>query len=212
MRSPSAAATNSSLALTGGLLRTLNLCGNWRACLAHEIAHIAHNDTRVMALADVISRLTRAMSYIGLLLLLVNLPLLLGNGEGHSLAAGDPADRRAHCRHAAAIGLVAHPRVRRRSGSGPADRRRRLALVSALEKMERRSGRMWEEIFLPGRRIPGPSVLRTHPLTEDRVSRLRALRTPSGPELLLSDDGTAHHGSVPEVPRRPRHRWSGIWY
>lgn len=201
---------DSSLALTGGLLRTLSL-RELAGVLAHEIAHIAHNDTRVMALADVISRLTRAMSYVGLVLLLVNMPLLLTNGAGIPwllviLLIAAPI--------VGTLLQLALSRTREFDADLEAVRLTRdpLGLVSALEKMERRSGRMWEEIFLPGRRIPDPSVLRTHPLTEDRVTRLRALQEPPGPELSLPDDGTAHHGSVPEVPHRPRHRWSGIWW
>jgi heat shock protein HtpX len=42
-------------------------------------------------------------------------------------------------------------------------------LASALAKLERRTGRFWEEMFLPGRRIPEPSLLRTHPPTEERI-------------------------------------------
>ena len=50
-------------------------------------------------------------------------------------------------------------------------------LVRALVKLERRVGRFWEEILLPGRRIPEPSLLRTHPPTESRIRRLRDLVT-----------------------------------
>ncbi|MAS14355.1 MAG: peptidase M48, partial [Nitratireductor sp.] len=60
-------------------------------------------------------------------------------------------------------------------------------LMRALSKLERRVGRFWEEILLPGRRIPEPSLLRTHPSTESRIARLReltALATPQYPALL----------------------------
>lgn len=50
-------------------------------------------------------------------------------------------------------------------------------LASALVRLERRTGRFWEDMFLPGRRIPEPSLLHTHPPTEERVRRLQA---PSG--------------------------------
>jgi heat shock protein HtpX len=59
-------------------------------------------------------------------------------------------------------------------------------LASALLKLERRVGRVWEEMFLPGRRIPEPSLLRTHPPTDARVRRLRAL---SGPRRPVSPSG-----------------------
>ena len=47
------------------------------------------------------------------------------------------------------------------------------------ERLERAQGRLWENILLPGGRIPNPSVLRTHPLTADRVARLMALKAAS---------------------------------
>ena len=49
-------------------------------------------------------------------------------------------------------------------------------LASALQKLERVQGRRWENMFLPGGRTPDPSVLRTHPLTADRIARLKALK------------------------------------
>ena len=50
-------------------------------------------------------------------------------------------------------------------------------LVSALRKLERYQGRFWEDLAfpVPGRRIPQPSLLRSHPTTEERVERLLAL-------------------------------------
>lgn len=51
-----------------------------------------------------------------------------------------------------------------------------IGLASALEKIERSQGRLWETIFLPGRRVPDPSLLRTHPDTQERMRRLLSLR------------------------------------
>jgi heat shock protein HtpX len=81
------------------------------------------------------------------------------------------------------------------------------ALISALRKLERRTGRFWEEILLPGRRIPEPSLLRTHPPTEARIARLRELTAPQREalpwgEVLLSR---------PE-PARPRFHRTGLFY
>ena len=56
-------------------------------------------------------------------------------------------------------------------------------LAAALARLERAQGRLWESIFLPGGRTPDPSVLRTHPLTAERVARLMALKAaPGGPD------------------------------
>jgi heat shock protein HtpX len=65
-----------AIALTDGLLRTLET-RETVGVLAHEMSHIASNDLRVMAIADVVSRFTSTLSLFGQVLLLVNLPLIL---------------------------------------------------------------------------------------------------------------------------------------
>ncbi|MDH3443047.1 MAG: M48 family metalloprotease, partial [Deltaproteobacteria bacterium] len=65
-----------AIALTDGLLRRLNF-RELVGVMAHEISHLRHNDLRVMALADTVSRLTGLMSLFGQILILINLPLLL---------------------------------------------------------------------------------------------------------------------------------------
>jgi len=50
--------------------------------------------------------------------------------------------------------------------------------------------------MLPGSRIPDPSILRTHPVTAERVARLMALKAaPGGP------DSAGHPGVAVAVPR-----------
>jgi len=200
-----------ALAITGGTLRLLNL-RELAAVLAHELSHLANNDTRVMALADVISRLTRAMAFAGLLLLLLNLPLMAGGGTPLSWALI------LLLVFAPTIGTLLQLALSRtrefdadleavRLTGDPA------ALASALRKLERHQGAFWEDILIGGRRIPDPSVLRTHPDTEERVRRLMELRLPAAPPLPLPEDLHRHHGAVPEVPRPPRwRRRSGLWY
>ena len=69
-------------------------------------------------------------------------------------------------------------------------------LASALTKLEQAQSRLWEGLVLPGGRIPDPSILRTHPVTADRVARLMALKAaPGGPD-------SAGHGAP--TPRQPR--------
>ena len=84
-------------------------------------------------------------------------------------------------------------------------------LALALAKLERRQGAFWEDIFTPGRRSPDPSLLRTHPKTEERIARLMSLR-PHGPRLDLPADPVPYRGVVPEVQRPPRWHRSGVWY
>jgi heat shock protein HtpX len=201
---------DAALAITSGTLRALSL-RELAGVLAHEISHLANNDTRVMALADVVSRLTRAMSLAGMVLFIGNLPLMMMGQARFSwllilllvfaptvgtllqLALSRTREYDADMEAAALTGDPA-------------------GLASALRKLERHQGAMWEEILLPGRRIPDPSILRTHPDTEERVRRLMELRTPEAPPLPLPEDHFGHHGSVPEVRRPPRWRRTGTWF
>ena len=85
-------------------------------------------------------------------------------------------------------------------------------LASALDKLERYQGRFWEDLLLPGRRIPDPSLLRSHPPTEERVRRLLALR-PAAP--LPEAVRTLRLAMPPHfqvVRRRPRLHWTGLWH
>ena len=49
-------------------------------------------------------------------------------------------------------------------------------LASALMKLEQAQRPRWEGMVLPGGRIPDPSLLRSHPRTDERIARLMALK------------------------------------
>jgi heat shock protein HtpX len=87
-------------------------------------------------------------------------------------------------------------------------------LASALMTLERRQGRLWEGLFLPGSRLPDPSLLRTHPRTEDRVERLLRLKPQARP--VIDMPATRHEPGRSIVPpiRAPRIHWGrmGTWY
>ncbi|MDH3222410.1 MAG: zinc metalloprotease HtpX [Gemmatimonadota bacterium] len=200
----------SGLAVTDGLLRALTpreIAG----VLAHEVGHIAGGDTKVMMLADLFSRLTGVLSNLGQLLLFLNLPLLLFSDYGIPWAL--------------IIVLVLAPSVSvllqlalSRSREYDADRVAATltgdprGLGSALAKMERYQGGFLEQIFAPGRRVPEPSLLRTHPQTEDRIRRLLELEDPARPGDPLPRSVPSAVAHVPGVQRSPRWRVPGIWY
>ncbi|MDX1605468.1 MAG: zinc metalloprotease HtpX [Candidatus Competibacterales bacterium] len=199
-----------AIALTDGLLQRLG-SRELVAVLAHELSHVRHNDMWVMNLADLISRVTVALSQVGLLLLLLGLPLALLGMVSLSLPAllllilaptlmallqlalsrtrEYEADR-------GAVELTGDPR----------------ALASALYQLERHQGGWLERVLMPGRREPDPALLRSHPATEDRIARLRELaheerRHPPGlvrPPTALDD--------FPRPGRRPRWHLNGLWY
>lgn len=203
--------SDSAIGVSDALLRILNrreLAG----VLAHEVSHIAHNDLWIMGLADALTRATSVISYIGQVLLVATLPFLL---------LGQPI-----MPWWAPLVLVVSPTIvsllqlaLSRTREFDADRGGAqlsgdpMALASALTKLERRRGRFWEEILLPGRRIPEPSLLRTHPPTPERVARLRAYAT-EHPELqpLAQPKAVALPQGLRLVRRPPQPHWTGLWY
>lgn len=67
---------SAGIAISDALLRRIS-ARELGGVLAHEIAHIAHDDLEIMGLADLFGRMTLLLCYAGQLLLLVSLPLWL---------------------------------------------------------------------------------------------------------------------------------------
>jgi heat shock protein HtpX len=198
------------IALTDGMLRTLSpreLAG----VLAHEISHIRNNDLWLMGLADTVGRLTRLMTMLGAVLLIIGLPLW-ATGQGSlpwllvplllfapqitvllQLALSRARELDADLD---AAGLTQDP----------------AGLASALLKLERHQRGLWEQILLPGYRLPQPSVLRRHPPTEQRVARLKSLYA------LAEEAGVPHREPAsterpwPRIAAPPRGHLMGYWH
>lgn len=197
----------SAIALTDGLLRTLSgreIAG----VLAHEVAHIAHGDLRVMGLADSVSRLTSLFALTGQIALLLTLPWIWFaeveiNWWGLCLLVLAP--------HIAVLAQLGLSRVR----EFDADRKAveltgdPAGLASALARIER-TGRSWRGLLLPGWGNPEPSWLRTHPATHDRVRRL--MQMPPLAAAVPAPGGIWHaEGWRWPEPARPRWRIGGYW-
>lgn len=208
---------HSAIAVTEGLLRRLTL-SETAGVLAHEISHIRNNDLLVMGLADVITRVLQLMSYAALGLAVFNV-FALARGEdtvswwavlflylapalssllqlGLSRAREFEADR-------SAVSLTGDP----------------AALAAALRRLETYTGHFWEDLMfpVPGRRVPHPSLLRSHPETEDRIDRLMALDSsqpgaaPHAPLVIVEQPMMSLVGYGPG-DMRPRYRWPGLWF
>ena len=204
---------NAVIGVTEGMLRRLGI-NELAGVLAHEISHIRNNDLAVMGLADVLTRLTQMLAYLAVILALVNLPaFLLGEAEfplfalallylaptASSLIQLALSRTREYDADLEAASLTGDP----------------ASLASALEKLERYQGRFWEDMRLPvpGRRIPQPSLLRSHPRTEDRIARLRELADrPMLPHLSLAGAPMASPAGPGPAAMRPRYRWTGVWF
>jgi heat shock protein HtpX len=169
---------NAVIAVTDGLLQLLSL-REIAGVLAHEVSHIANNDMRLMGLADLISRLTHMMSAFGLLLLFLSLPLMLMGVASFSLLG--------------VLLLMAAPSLSALLQLGLSRIREFDAdleaawitgdpegLASALGKISGQRGNLWQRILFPGYRNPEPSLLRTHPDTDERIERLLELRDEQG--------------------------------
>ncbi len=146
--------------------------------LAHEIAHIRNQDTRVMGFAALLSQLIQGMSLVGQLLLILNLPLILAGHNIISLGgilllilapyAGlliqlALSRSREYLADLEAAALMGSPRP----------------LSSALARIEQHNHGLRRRLLLrwPGARPADNVMLRTHPPTRERIRRLLAIES-----------------------------------
>jgi heat shock protein HtpX len=186
---------DAAIVLTGPLVQNLS-AREVAGVLAHEIAHIHGGDLVVMGMADLVTRMTRTLSLLGIVLVILNVPLALSLEGGRQLP------------WTALLLLVSAPmvnfmmqmalsRVREFDadvgavdlcGDPP-------ALATALEKLERQSNGLFRTIFMPHKPGTEPSLLRSHPITQERVKRILS-QSPAVqplPESLIGE----HHGFPP---------------
>ena len=204
---------DAAIAVSDGLLRLLD-SREAIAVLAHELSHVHNNDIRVMGVADLFSRLTSLLSLFGLLLLIINLPLfLLGDVSINwfaililifapnlsALAQLGLSRTREYDADLNAANLTGDP----------------AGLARALVKIDQADSNLWERILLPGRRAPEPSLLRSHPPTDERVKRLMQLQhsqqlAPMPMRLQQGDLADFIEKTLNQ--RRPRWRITGLWH
>jgi heat shock protein HtpX len=201
------------IGITEGLLRRLSV-HELAGVLAHEISHVRNNDLAVMSLADIMTRFTQGLSYLAVFLAIFNLPgLLLGESDisllallllylaptiGSLLQLGLSRTREYDADLEGAQ-LTGDPR----------------GLAAALDKLERYQGRFWEDLMfpVPARRIPQPSLLRSHPPTEQRIARLLALEgREMSPPLEVVEEPMVSLAGVGPGSMRPRYRFPGVWF
>ncbi len=198
---------DAAIAVTDGLLRSVNM-RQLAGILAHETAHIMNGDLKVMGTADILNRITNFMSTLGLL----GIPAVFGFGVklpllGLLLLIFAPT----------VGGLLQLGLSRAREYDADLDGATLIGdpegLASALLLLEEKQKGFWEGLFLPGSRVPQPSMLRTHPKTEDRISRLRALRSDAPQPSIQHSEIIPQPGFMPPL-RNPRIQWQrlGVYY
>ena len=203
--------SRSAVAVTDGLLRHMN-SRELTAVLAHEVSHVRNHDTWVMGLADLFSRVTSLLSSVGQLLLLVNLPLLLFSDYRVSWIAIiililAPT----------ASGLIQLALSRTREFDADLSAAELTGdpqgMAMALGKLDQFQGGLMEQVVLPGRRVPDPSLLRTHPPTQARIERLLDLvRQPTPAQRVMPVVAASPAQAYPNVRRAPRRHLNGLWY
>jgi len=202
---------NPAIGISDALLNSLTL-REIIGVLAHEISHIQHNDLRVMNYADVISWVTSILSLTGFLLVFINLPLyFLGLVTISWLALG--------------VLLVAPTLMSilqlslSRMREFDADRQAVIltgdpeGLAMALAKLEAYESTLFNMLFRRGRNASIPSILRTHPDTEERIKRLLSMK--ERPERSLDYSGYdrfAAPAHLQKYIRKPRWHLGGFWY
>ena len=199
---------NAAITMTDGLIRNMSV-RQLIGILAHETAHIRSGDLKVMALADVLSRITSFMATMGL----IGIPVMYGTGMrlnwiGLLLLIFAPtiggllqlglSRAREYDADLDGAGLTGDPE----------------GLATALMTLERKQGRVLEGLLLPGSRLPDPSLLRSHPRTQDRVARLMALRHDQSSPVAVDEARIQPGPSIVPPIGNPRIRWSrlGVWY
>lgn len=161
---------DAAIVFTGPLVQSLS-AREIAGVMAHEISHIHGGDLTVMGMADLWTRMTRTLSFLGLILIIFNVPLAAG-GRGHLpwealvLLIGAPflnfliqmALSRTREFHAdeGAVDLCGDPQ----------------ALAQALQKLEWQQRGFFRFLFMPHEPGTEPSLLRSHPITEERVARI----------------------------------------
>jgi heat shock protein HtpX len=204
---------HAAIGVTEGLLRRLSM-REIAGVLAHEMSHIRNNDLWVMGLADAMTRFTLVLSYFALFLATLNVLGAL-SGEQYapwlailllylaptisSLLQLGLSRTREYDADLEAVQLTGDP----------------AGLASALRRLERYTGRFWEDLMfpVPGRRVPQPSVLRSHPDTEDRIKRIEALSArPQLPADMVAELPMTSLVGFGPIEMRPRYRWPGLWF
>ncbi len=177
----------SAVAVTDALVRNLT-ARELAGVLAHEVTHIKNEDVKVMSVADMVSRFTSTLSTLGMLALVFNVSgffqvswlgiaaMIFAPTIGGLLQMALSRTREFDADYGAAL-LTGDPD----------------GLSMALRKLEKFYERKLEGMMLPAGRIKQPSMLRSHPPTDERIARLDALK-----ETLVAPPSQAAH----PVPRR----------
>ena len=202
---------NSAIAISEGMFKILD-SDEIYAVMAHEISHISNNDILVMQVADIISRISNFLIYIGFLFLIVTIALYAI--EGVILL---PKPEIILLLLVPLINLILQLLLsRNREYAADLDAanltKNPMALVRALKKINSLE-KYWAERLVPwDKDREEPSFLRTHPRAKERIERLeeidRLMREKSGD---LFEDTRPRFTNSYKL-KKPRKRYSWFYF
>jgi len=202
-----------AIAISEGLVRRLSM-RELAGVIAHEMSHIRNGDLWIMGLADMAARLIHSLAFVALALLAYNMFAYATGARMVSWLA-----IAALYVSPAALNLLQLALSRAREYE--ADRLAvaltgdPIGLASALNRVDIGTGHIWEDLTPPiaARRVPLPSLLRTHPPAADRVARLQELAesNATAPLVIVERPYVSLVGMGP-ASLRPRYRFPGLWY
>ncbi|MDO5622263.1 MAG: zinc metalloprotease HtpX [Paracoccus sp. (in: a-proteobacteria)] len=168
---------NAAVAVTQGLMRLLNR-DELAGVIAHELAHIRHRDTLTMTVTATLA---------GAISMLANMMMFSGGRNRGGLLASILVMVLAPLSAGLVQMAISRAREYEADATGAEISGQPLALASALAKISNAAGRVLNEpaeqnpasasmfIINPLHGLRMDSLFRTHPATEDRIARLRAM-------------------------------------
>ena len=87
-----------------------------------------------------------------------------------------------------------------------------LSLISALKKIDYFYHGGLSRIWIPGNKIPDPSLLRSHPTTQSRIDRLNDIAKDFSGTTEIENIHNILDDYISSPIKRPRRRISGLWY
>lgn len=166
---------SSAIALSRGILDALTR-DELAGVVAHELSHVAHNDSRIMWFSEITVKMVNVLSIIGQLMVLINLPAIFAGEREVSLlllavVVTAPV---------AALLLQLHL-LRTREFAADTGSAKLLGsprpLIQALRKLEGGRSPLLMRWVAGRREQRGHTLLRTHPPVRERICRLKRLES-----------------------------------
>ena len=162
---------SSAIALSRGILQSLD-SDELVGVVAHELSHIAHDDSRIMWFSEMTVKMVTLLSFVGQVMVLISLPAIFAGRQDVSLmffaiVVVSPL----------VAMLLQLSLLRGREFAADALSAELVGsawpLIRALSTLSKRSHPLFLRWIEGGREHRGHTLLRTHPPVEERIRRLK---------------------------------------